>query len=220
MTRPSPRDAAWCNARSLWGDGSAGTPVRCGAAPSYLWLKEKLDRYVALAALLGLWPVMLALALFVRRDGHPALFRQRRAGRFGKPFELFKFRTMRPDVDAFGDSPQSGEDPRITPTGRWLRETSLDELPQLINVLQGDMSLVGPRPPIPYEVEEYTTWHRKRLSIRPGVTGLWQTMGRSRRTYNQMVKLDNFYIDHWSLGLDLRILVRTLRVVLRGSDAY
>lgn len=220
MTRLSPRDAAWRNARSLWGDGSAGTPVRCRAAPSYLWLKEKLDRYVALAALLGLWPVMLALALFVRRDGHPALFRQRRAGRFGKPFELFKFRTMRPDVDAFGDSPQSGEDPRITPTGRWLRETSLDELPQLINVLRGEMSLVGPRPLYVQQIAEWDERQRCRLLVKPGLTGLAQVNGRGGLTIEEKLEWDVRYVETCGLKTDVTILLRTVAGVFRPAGIY
>lgn len=211
-----------------------------------LQVKRAIDCAVAVAALAILSPVMLATVLAIRLESPgPVFFRQARVGRDGRRFYLLKFRSMHVNGDDsahrqfvtemisgngnghHGNGSGNGKavhklanDPRITRVGRFIRRYSIDELPQLINVLQGDMSLVGPRPPIPYEVEEYTTWHRKRLSIRPGVTGLWQTMGRSRRTYNQMVKLDNFYIDHWSLGLDLRILVRTLRVVLRGSDAY
>jgi exopolysaccharide biosynthesis polyprenyl glycosylphosphotransferase len=204
-----------------------------------LQAKRAIDCAVATAALVALSPVMLLTALAIKIESPgPVFFRQARVGRDGRRFWLLKFRSMRANNDdsahralvsnmISGNGNGNGkavhklkDDPRITPLGRFIRRYSIDELPQLFNVLQGYMSLVGPRPPIAYEVEEYTHWHRKRLSIRPGVTGLWQTMGRSRRTYNQMVKLDNFYIDHWSLGLDLRILMRTLRVVLRGSDAY
>ena len=107
----------------------------------------------------------------------------------------------------------------MTRTGRWLRRTSLDELPQLLNVLRGDMSLVGPRPPIPYEVEAYELWHRKRLDMKPGMTGLWQVSGRNRLSFDEMVRLDLFYIENWSLWLDLKIMLRTLPVLLRG-EAY
>jgi len=111
------------------------------------------------------------------------------------------------------------DDPRVTRTGRWLRRASLDELPQLLNVLRGDMSVVGPRPPIPYEVEAYALWHRKRLDMKPGMTGLWQVSGRNRLSFDEMVRLDLFYIENWSPWLDLKIMLRTLPVLLRG-EAY
>jgi lipopolysaccharide/colanic/teichoic acid biosynthesis glycosyltransferase len=111
-------------------------------------------------------------------------------------------------------------DARITRVGRLLRRLSLDELPQLLNILRGDMSVVGPRPPIPYEVEAYQLWHRKRLDMKPGLTGLWQVSGRNRLPFDEMVRLDLFYIENWSLWLDLKIILRTLPVMLRGDDAY
>lgn len=220
MTRPSPRDAAGRDPRSLRSAGSVRTPVRCRATPSFLWLKNKLDRYVALAALLGLWPVMLVLALLVRRDGHPALFRQRRAGRSGQPFELFKFRTMRPDVDVFGDSPQSGEDPRITPAGRWLRETSLDELPQLVNVLRGEMSLVGPRPLYVQQIAEWDERQRCRLLVKPGLTGLAQISGRGGLTIEEKLEWDVRYVETCGLKTDVMILLRTVAGVFRPTGIY
>ena len=111
-------------------------------------------------------------------------------------------------------------DERVTRVGRLLRKTSLDELPQLFNVLCGDMSIVGPRPPIPYEVESYQLWHRKRLDMKPGITGLWQVSGRNRLSFEEMVRMDLYYIENWSLLLDLKIILRTLPVMLRGADAY
>ena len=159
----------------------------------------------------------------------------------GRIFLFYKFRTMLPNADdashrefqrrfIAGQSdvkPASDtlpvyklqKDPRITRVGRWLRRLSLDELPQLLNVLRGDMSLVGPRPPIPYEVESYELWHRKRLDMKPGMTGLWQVSGRNHLPFDEMVRLDLFYIENWSLLLDLKIILRTLPVMLRG-DAY
>jgi lipopolysaccharide/colanic/teichoic acid biosynthesis glycosyltransferase len=110
-------------------------------------------------------------------------------------------------------------DPRVTRAGRWLRRLSLDELPQFLNVIEGDMSIVGPRPPIPYEVEEYALWHRRRLDMKPGITGLWQVSGRNRLTFEEMVKLDLFYIENWSLWLDAKIILLTLPAVLRGDGA-
>jgi lipopolysaccharide/colanic/teichoic acid biosynthesis glycosyltransferase len=112
------------------------------------------------------------------------------------------------------------DDPRLTRSGRWLRRSSLDELPQLWNVLIGDMSLVGPRPPMPSEVEEYEEWHRRRLEVAPGMTGLWQVSGRSKLTFDEMVMLDLFYAENWSLGLDLKILLRTIPTVVLGTGAY
>ena len=111
------------------------------------------------------------------------------------------------------------DDPRITPIGRWLRRSSLDELPQLFNVLKGDMSFIGPRPPIPYEVESYELWHRKRLDMKPGITGLWQVSGRNRLTFEEMVRIDIYYIENWSLWLDVKIVLLTLPAVFRGDGA-
>jgi lipopolysaccharide/colanic/teichoic acid biosynthesis glycosyltransferase len=157
----------------------------------------------------------------------------------GRIFLVYKFRTMQTGADDevhreyqrkfiagideanVGDSERPAyklrDDPRITRVGRWLRRWSLDEAPQLLNVLRGEMSVVGPRPPIPYEVEAYELWHRKRLDMKPGVTGLWQVSGRNRLPFEEMVKLDIFYIENWSLFLDLRILLRTAGVMLQGD---
>lgn len=196
------------------------TPVRCRATPSYLWLKARLDRFLAAAALLVLWPLLLYLAWRVRSDGHPALFRQTRAGLGARPFELLKFRTMRVDVDPFGDSPQSGEDPRITPIGRWLRETSLDELPQLINVLRGDMSLVGPRPLYIQQIAEWDARQRGRLLVTPGLTGYAQVHGRGSLTIEDKLEWDVRYVEEISLRTDCWILLETVRSVLRRGDIY
>ena len=160
----------------------------------------------------------------------------------GRIFLFYKFRTMRTNADdaahreyqqkyiagraeatlVEGERPayKLVSDARITCAGRLLRRLSLDELPQLLNVLRGDMSIVGPRPPIPYEVEAYQLWHRKRLDMKPGLTGLWQVSGRNRLPFDEMVRLDLFYIENWSLLLDLKIILRTLPVMLRGDDAY
>jgi lipopolysaccharide/colanic/teichoic acid biosynthesis glycosyltransferase len=163
------------------------------------------------------------------------LFQQQRVGRYGKRFTFLKFRSMYVANDhaiheefvktliAGAKKPvyKLTNDPRITPIGRFLRKTRLDELPQFLNVLRGQMSLVGPRPPIPYEVEVYDIWHRRRLlEVKPGITGLWQVMGRSRTTFNEMVRLDLYYARSWSVWLDLKILWRTPRVVFMGDGAY
>ncbi|MDT7778296.1 MAG: hypothetical protein QOC99_808 [Acidobacteriota bacterium] len=205
-------------------------------------LKRAFDLSVALLALVLLAPLWIVVALLIKLDSKgPVLYRQERVGMDGRIFLFLKFRTMltgaddsehreyqrryiegRPDTN-LGDSRRPvyklHDDPRVTRTGRWLRRTSLDELPQLLNVLRGDMSVVGPRPPIPYEVEAYALWHRKRLDMKPGMTGLWQVSGRNRLSFDEMVKLDLFYIENWSLWLDLKIMLRTLPVLLRG-EAY
>jgi lipopolysaccharide/colanic/teichoic acid biosynthesis glycosyltransferase len=199
--------------------GPTDLPV-CGASAAYLLLKTAIDRAVALVALVALSPLLLVLVWRVRRDGCPALFRQTRAGRHGRPFTLLKFRTMRPDVDPFGDSPQAGDDPRITPIGRWLRETSLDELPQLINVLRGEMSLVGPRPLYVQQMAEWNTRQRCRLLVKPGLTGLAQVSGRGGLTIEEKLELDVRYVETVGLWTDLRILWRTLRGVFRRGDIY
>jgi lipopolysaccharide/colanic/teichoic acid biosynthesis glycosyltransferase len=176
---------------------------------------------------------MLLIALIVRLDSPgPALFRQQRAGRYGDHFTMLKFRTMRPDADALRaelahlNSNSDGllfkvkGDPRITRVGSFLRRSSLDELPQLINVVKGHMSLVGPRPPLPEEVEEYTPDIKRRLLVKPGLTGLWQVSGRSDLPWDEAVRLDLGYVDNWSMSLDLTILARTGSAVVRGTGAY
>ena len=175
---------------------------------------------------------MAAVALMVRMtSAGPAIFRQERVGRFGEPFQLYKFRTMVVDAElkkAALASQNDGNgllfkvrsDPRVTRTGAWLRRWSLDELPQLLNVLKGDMSLVGPRPPLPDEVARYTDYVRRRLVVKPGITGLWQVSGRSDLPWEEAVRLDLRYVENWSLSLDLVILLRTLTAVCRGAGAY
>jgi exopolysaccharide biosynthesis polyprenyl glycosylphosphotransferase len=205
--------------------------------------KRGFDLVVATLALLLLAPLWLVIALLVRLDSRgPVFYRQERVGMDGRIFLFLKFRTMRADSDDaphreyqrkliagrpdtnLGDDERPvyklRDDPRVTRVGRVLRRLSLDELPQLLNVLRGDMSVVGPRPPIPYEVEAYELWHRKRLDMKPGLTGLWQVSGRNRLSFDEMVRLDLFYIENWSLLLDLKIILRTLPVMLRGDDAY
>lgn len=206
----------------------------------YEVIKRLLDVLVSALVMIGLAPVMLLCALAVRLDSPgPVFFRQTRAGKDGKPFSVVKFRSMRTNADskvheeyvrafiaaqAAGQVTASGtinklvSDPRVTRTGRWLRKTSLDELPQLWNVLRGDMSIVGPRPPIPYELEHYSPDHMGRLAVKPGITGLWQVSGRSRTTFEEMVSLDLRYITARSILLDLRIILLTIPVVLLARD--
>jgi lipopolysaccharide/colanic/teichoic acid biosynthesis glycosyltransferase len=202
-------------------------------------------RVLDVAGSLGLLALFLPAFLFAffavkLSSSGPALFRQVRVGRRGKPFTMLKFRTMHPDVKhtvhqdyvtwfikSSGEQPRTGNevfkltnDPRITRVGRFLRKTSLDELPQFWNVLRGDMSLVGPRPPLPFEVEQYQPWHRRRvLEAKPGVTGLWQVSGRSSTTFDEMVRLDLRYAKTHSVWTDIKILLATPRAMLSGKGA-
>lgn len=167
-------------------------------------------------------PLMAAIALAIRlTDGPPVLFRQVRAGKDGKPFRIFKFRTMVVDAESKGlGLAVAQNDNRITRVGHFLRNTSLDELPQLFNVLRGEMSLVGPRPTVPSQVEQYTPFQRRRLLVRPGITGWAQVNGRNALSWERRIELDVWYVEHWSLMLDLKILWRTARVVLRREGLY
>jgi len=196
-------------------------------------VKALMDRTFAAAACVLLLPVFLALVFAIRATSEgPAFYRQTRIGRHGKEFRLWKFRSMYADADvrlpelteanacADGLLFKVRDDPRITRVGRWLRKYSLDELPQLFNVLTGDMSLVGPRPPLPTEVARYGAAVNRRLLVKPGVTGLWQISGRSDLSWNESVRLDLSYVENWSLMLDLSILWKTAFTVLRGSGAY
>jgi lipopolysaccharide/colanic/teichoic acid biosynthesis glycosyltransferase len=219
-------------------------PVTADSLPAAL-ARRALDLIVAGALLLALAPVLLAIALAIRLEsGGPAIFRQRRLGRHSRPFTLCKFRSMRRDADATrhreyvraliesaetgGDTPtgdNSGDlyklavDDRITAVGRFIRKWSLDELPQLWNVVRGDMSLVGPRPVIDYEAERYPGWYAARFAVKPGLTGLWQVSGRNERTYEEMVRFDIDYARRQSLGLDLVILAKTPWTVLTRRGA-
>ncbi len=196
-------------------------------------VKEVFDRAVAAFALLALSPLMLAVAAVVRATSPgPALFKQVRVGKEGREFVCYKFRTMIVDAERLRDQLEHlneksdgvlfkiRRDPRITPVGRFLRKCSLDELPQLINVLTGDMSLIGPRPPLPEEVAQYTDEVRHRLAVKPGVTGLWQVSGRSMLSWDESVRLDLSYVENWSPQMDAMILLRTTSAVVRGTGAF
>ncbi len=196
-------------------------------------VKGLLDRSVAALALLILAPVLLGIVVAIRLTSPgPAIFRQQRVGNGGRPFTLWKFRTMAIDAEARLEALQAANkheggplfkmdhDPRITPLGRHLRRFSVDELPQLVQVLTGRMSLVGPRPPLQREVSAYETSVHRRLLVKPGLTGLWQVSGRSDLSWDESVRLDLRYVENWSLGLDLSILGRTLAAVLSRRGAY
>jgi exopolysaccharide biosynthesis polyprenyl glycosylphosphotransferase len=199
-----------------------------------LMLKRTIDVVLASLTLLFLSVPLLLVALLIKIDSPgPVLISQTRVGRNRKPFGFLKFRSMYQDADAqlakvlHLDEARSGgrlfksrNDPRRTRVGRWLRRLSVDEMPQLVNVLRGDMSLVGPRPPFPHEVDKYEDWHQRRLDVVPGITGLWQVSGRSTLTFDEMALLDIWYIENWSIGLDLKIMFRTIPAVLLGTGAY
>lgn len=197
-----------------------------------LFLKRVLDVVLSATALIVISPALLAIAPLIRiTSPGPIIYRQIRCGLGGRRFTLFKFRSMvadaeqlRPELEIHNEAEgpvfKMSNDPRITPLGRWLRRFSLDELPQLWNILRGDMSFVGPRPPLAAEVEQYEKWQRRRLRMRPGLTCLWAIEGRSQVKFDRWMQLDLAYIDNWSLWLDLKIVVRTIPQVLRGRGAF
>jgi lipopolysaccharide/colanic/teichoic acid biosynthesis glycosyltransferase len=196
-------------------------PPCCPATRGFLLLKRCLDAYLALVAIVAAAPLLAVIAWLIRRESPgPAFFRQTRAGRNGRPFTLLKFRTMRSDADPYGDSPQSGDDPRITRMGRFLRETSLDELPQLINVLRGDMSLVGPRPLYLQQLAEWNPRQRARLLVKPGLTGLAQIRGRGALTLEDKLEWDVRYVEQVSLKADVRIIFETVAQLFRRGGIY
>jgi lipopolysaccharide/colanic/teichoic acid biosynthesis glycosyltransferase len=208
-------------------------------------IKRTMDVICSILALVSLAPLLFAISIVIKlTSSGPVLFRQKRIGQFGKEFTFFKFRSMytgsdpalhREYVSHFiaGKAPMHKsagaktsvykiiDDPRVTPFGRFLRRTSLDELPQLLNVLNGEMSLVGPRPPLRYELNCYDLWHLRRMvDVKPGITGLWQVCGRSKTSFDEMVRLDLQYAKAWSLSLDFMILLKTPGAVISGAGAY
>ena len=221
--------------RAVWEDGRMLVELTAPALTGWeLGAKRLMDLTVATLGLIVLSPVLLLVAAAIKLDSRgPVFFRQRRIGRAGRPFKIFKFRSMTTDAERrlaelrgqslYGDDRlfKLPRDPRITRVGRWLRRTSLDELPQLINVLRGEMSLVGPRPPLPSEVETYDEPHYCRFDVKPGMTGPWQVAGRNLITdFETVIRLEWEYIRDWSVLLDLKILLRTIPVVVRGDGAH
>ena len=213
------------------------------AKTASLLAKRCMDIFGSLVALILLLPSLLVIAAAIKLTSRgPLLFKQKRLGQFGKSFTFLKFRSMYVGADqriheayvkqlisaqaSGGDDGKKDAtykikaDPRVTTVGRFLRRTSLDELPQFFNCLMGQMALVGPRPPIPYEFNSYQVWHRRRLAVKPGITGLWQVKGRSRVTFNEMVRMDLEYARAWSLWLDMKILLQTPGAVVTGAGAY
>ena len=230
-----------------WHEGGGGPKVprrhpdlvRDAPAKSQVVVKRWVDITGSASALVLFSPLFVAVAAAVKLTSKgPVIFRQERLGQHGRPFTFLKFRSMEADNDTeihrsyvakliAGTEEDGGtpvfkltNDPRVTRVGRFLRRTSLDELPQFWNVLCGDMSLVGPRPPLPYEFEKYEMWHRQRLAVKPGITGLWQVEGRSRVSFAEMIRLDLRYGRRFSIWQDLRILLRTPRAMLTGRGAH
>jgi exopolysaccharide biosynthesis polyprenyl glycosylphosphotransferase len=214
----------------------AGIPLiyvrRTGMDRAQRALKRSIDVLASLVGLTVLFPFLLAIAAWIRRDSDGGVFfKQTRVGRDEELFTCWKFRTMvvdaeekRPELEHLSEGPgllfKLKEDPRVTRAGRFLRRYSLDELPQLWNVLKGEMSLVGPRPALPEEVEQFDDWARNRLKVKPGMTGLWQVSGRTETSFSEYLRYDLFYIQNWSLSLDMWILWRTLRAVTSGEGAH
>jgi exopolysaccharide biosynthesis polyprenyl glycosylphosphotransferase len=204
-------------------------PELSGAVRAF---KDLFDRTVALLLILVTLPLWLVIAATIRLTSRgPAFFRQTRIGRDGEPFTVWKFRTMRPEAEdeltALAEQNEADglifkirEDPRRTKVGKWLRRLSIDELPQLYNVLRGDMSIVGPRPPLPSEVERYSDHVARRLLVKPGMTGLWQVSGRADLSWEEAVRLDVYYVENWSPAMDAMILWRTISAVTSGRGAY
>lgn len=227
---PSFLDVDHLRVNLTWDADRPGLDVRTATAPTLaLAAKRVIDIAGAVIGLVASLPVLVLSAVVIKLTSRgPVFFKQERVGMGGRRFTCLKFRTMRVGAHAQQEllrsaSTQDGPafkvpaDPRVTPFGRLLRKFSIDELPQLLNVLAGDMSLVGPRPPIPSEVEKYAWWQRRRISVRPGLTCLWQVYGRNTVTFKRWVEMDLYYIDNWSLWLDLKLIAHTFRAVLRGT---
>ena len=225
-------ESAIARPRTMWLNGTSTLVYR--AVPENkvaIFAKTVVDRIGAVAGLILASPIMLLTAIAIKLDSRgPVLFTQRRTGLNGRVFNLYKFRTMCDDAERLksklrhanemtGPVFKMKSDPRITAVGKLLRKFSIDELPQFINVLRGEMSLVGPRPPLPSEVEQYEPWQRRRLSVKPGVTCTWQVSGRNRIDFEEWMHLDLQYIDNWSLWQDTKILARTIPAVFKGDGA-
>ncbi len=184
-------------------------------------VKRIADLIISLIVLVLLSPFFIILIVIMKLfERGPAIFKQQRAGKNGRPFTFYKFRTMRTDVEPFGPSPKSGDDPRLTKIGKFLREYSLDELPQLFNVLKGDMSIVGPRPLYMSQVQEWNERQKKRLLVKPGLTGLAQISGRGELTREEKLELDIKYVETASLWLDLKIIFKTIALVFKRKHIY
>lgn len=185
-------------------------------------VKRIIDYIVSCTLLLFLFPLLLLIALLIKLSSKgPALFLQERIGQNGRPFLIYKFSTMVVGAETIGKGYEvTHEDSRVTPIGKWLRRTSFDELPQLLNIFKGEMSLIGPRPTLRYQVEQYSEEERRRLLVKPGVTGLAQVKGRNAISWEERIKWDLYYIDHYSFWLDFTIFLKTFKVWITGKGLY
>lgn len=211
---------------------TAYLPAQRHISRTYLFIKRTMDIALSTIGLILCIPLFTAVAIAIKRDSPgPVIFKQQRVGKDGKKFTMYKFRTMVVNAEEIldellGKNEADGpvfkikEDPRVTKLGKWLRKTSIDELPQLWNVLKGNMSLVGPRPPLEREVVQYDNYQRQRLSVKPGITCYWQVSGRSNITFDEWVELDIKYIHEQSLWTDIKLLFKTIGAVLRKDGAY
>lgn len=211
---------------------TAYVPAQRHISRTYLFIKRTMDIALSTIGLILCIPLFVAVAIAIKRDSPgPVIFKQQRVGKDGKKFTMYKFRTMVVNAEEIldelldeneVDGPvfKIKEDPRVTKSGKWLRKTSIDELPQLWNVLKGDMSLVGPRPPLEREVVQYDDYQRQRLSVKPGITCYWQVSGRSNISFDEWVELDIKYIHEQSLWTDIKLLFKTIGAVLRKDGAY
>ncbi|TVY01257.1 sugar transferase [Cohnella terricola] len=216
-----------------YGSNTAERPRTRGDATAYSITKRAMDLIGASAGLILLSPLLILVAILIKAEDPkgPVLFRQTRVGKDEKPFRMYKFRSMSTDAEKRlkellarneidGAMFKIKDDPRITKVGKYIRKTSIDELPQLLNVLRGEMSLVGPRPPLEREVKAYTTHDKKRLSVTPGCTGLWQVSGRNNLCFKQMVELDMAYIEKRGIWFDIKIMFKTFKTVVSAKDAF
>jgi len=206
-----------------------------------LGIKRGFDLLICISALILLWPIILGISLIVKLDSHgPAFYRHKRIGRNARPFDLFKFRSMNCGGDDEGymqylkaliESEQNGDgeglpyrkmesDKRVTRIGSYLRNYYLDEIPQIINVIKGDMSLVGPRPHVQFEVDNYAEEQYRRLTVKPGITGLWQVAGKADCTFSELIQFDLDYIDNLSLTQDIKIMINTVQLMVRGGEKF
>ncbi len=187
----------------------------------FLFLKRFLDKVLSILLIILLLPAALIIALLIKLDSRgPVFYTQTRAGLYGRPFKIYKFRSMVQSAEKLGGYYTSSSDRRITKMGKWLRAWSIDELPQLINILKGDMSFIGPRPTLMHHLDEYTGEQKKRLLMKPGVTGLAQVSGRNELSWPERIELDIKYINNWSIYLDAKILVKTFKVILKKEGIY
>jgi exopolysaccharide biosynthesis polyprenyl glycosylphosphotransferase len=213
--------------------GISLVPLREKSISSFKHVRKTIEDYtLAVLGMLVIWPVLAITTIAIKLDSPgPALYTQTRVGRKGKEFKFYKFRSMVDGADGMRDSLENGngkddilwkmqDDPRVTRVGKVIRRFSIDELPQIFNVLNGNMSIVGPRPGLPEEVAQYKGWHTDRLNIKPGITGMWQVNGRSNLPFDEMIKLDYYYIERWSMWEDLKIILRTITAVLSREGAY